>query len=59
MPQPEIESLQQASEDPQIQAAVSACIAREVNAGTPQEQAIAMCQGMARDRTGGRPVVKE
>ena len=55
MPQPEIERLEKGSEKAQIDAAVSACIAREVNAGTPQDQAVAMCHEMVRKKTGGQP----
>ena len=55
MPQLEIERLEKGSGKAQIQAAVSACIANEVNAGTPREQATAMCSEMARKKTGGQP----
>lgn len=54
MPVPEIEALSKASKKGQSQAAISACIAREVRAGTPQDQAIVMCHEMARDK--GAPV---
>lgn len=58
MPQPEIEALSKESKDPQIKAAISACIANEVRAGTPQDQAVAMCHSLAREKTGGRPPEK-
>ena len=53
MPQPEIEKLDKTSSDAQRKAAISACIAREVRAGREQEQAVAMCHQMVRDKTGG------
>lgn len=43
------------SSDAQIKAAISSCIATEVNAGRPQDQAVAMCHEMSRKKTGGRP----
>lgn len=52
MPVIEIERLGRDSSDEQISAAISACIATEVHGGTPQEQAIAACHQMARDKTG-------
>lgn len=54
MPVPEIEALSKASSEAQASAAISSCIATEVRAGTPQEQAIAMCHSMAREK--GAPV---
>ena len=45
------------SKEPQIKAAISDCIATEVNSGRDQDQAIAMCHEMARKKTGG--VVRE
>lgn len=54
MPHPEIEALTKGSSKAQVQASVSACIAVEVRGGTEQEQAIAMCHEMARDK--GAPV---
>ncbi len=59
MPHPEIDKLEKESKKGQTQAAVSACIAREVNAGTPQDQAVAMCSEMARKKTGGSPPAPE
>jgi len=55
MPQPEIAKLSKASGDDQIKAAISSCIATEVKAGRDQQQAIAMCMSMVREKTGGRP----
>ena len=53
MPIQEIERLSKQSSEAQVQAAISACIATEVNAGRDQEQAVAMCHEMARAKTGG------
>lgn len=52
MPVPEIEALDNSSSEAQIKAAISSCIATEVNAGKEQDQAIAMCYQMSRDKTG-------
>jgi len=52
MPHPEIERLTAGSSEPQIQAAVSACVAAEVRAGKEQDQAVAMCMEMVRGKTG-------
>jgi hypothetical protein len=52
MPVTEIEKLDKDSSDAQIKAAISACIAQEVRAGREQDQAVAMCYQMARDKTG-------
>ena len=52
MPIPEIEKLTKDSSDAQTQAAISACIAAEINAGRDQDQAVAMCHEMARGKTG-------
>lgn len=54
MPQPEIEALTKGSKDAQTKAAISSCIASEIRAGTPQEQAVAICHSMAREK--GAPV---
>ncbi len=54
-----VDRLTKDSEDAQIKAAVSDCIASEVNTGTPQDQAVAICMGMAREKTGGRPAAPE
>lgn len=53
MPHPEIERLTSGSDKAQKQAAISACIQREVNAGKDQEQAQAMCYDMADRQMGG------
>jgi len=54
MPVPEIEALNRNSSPAQAQAAISACIATEIRGGTEQDQAVAMCHQMARDK--GAPV---
>lgn len=54
MPIAEIEALSKGSSEAQTKAAVSSCIASEVRAGTPQDQAVAMCHEMARGM--GAPV---
>lgn len=51
MPIPEVQALDKASGDAQVKAALSACIATEVNVGVPQDQAVAMCHQMIRDKT--------
>ena len=53
MPHPEIERLERGSKKAQVNAAVSACIVREVANGRTQEQATAMCLEMSRQKTGG------
>lgn len=40
------------SSDAQIKAAISDCVATEVNNGMPQDQAVAACYSMARKATG-------
>ena len=57
MPILEIQRLSADSDDAQVKAATSACIATEVHNGRPQDQAIAMCHSMVREKTGGRPAV--
>ena len=52
MPQPEIEKLSKASSDDQAKAAISSCIAMEVRRGTPQDQAVAMCTDMVKNKMG-------
>lgn len=52
MPIPAIDKLSKDSSDAQVKAAISDCIATEVRGGTEQEQAVAMCHQMARDKTG-------
>jgi hypothetical protein len=53
MPHPEIEKLEKNSSKEQINAARSACIAREIKNGKEKDQAAAMCYSMVRDKTGG------
>uniref|UniRef100_A0A6M3LQN0 Uncharacterized protein n=1 Tax=viral metagenome TaxID=1070528 RepID=A0A6M3LQN0_9ZZZZ len=53
MPIRELESISAASSPEQVKAAVSSCIATEVKRGTPQEQAVAMCIQMIKEKTGG------
>jgi len=53
MPVPEINALDKNSGKAQRDAAKSACISQEVRAGREQEQAVAMCHQMIRDKTGG------
>jgi len=53
-----VDDLRPDSKQGQIKAAISDCIAAEVRAGTPQDQAVAMCSEMARKKTGGRPPEK-
>ena len=55
MPHPEIDRLENGSERAQAQAALSACVAREVSGGMEQQQAVAMCADMVRKKTGGQP----
>ena len=52
MPIPEIQALTPNSSPEQIKAAISSCIATEVNAGREQQQAIAMCMQMVDEKTG-------
>lgn len=54
-PIPEIKSLDKGSGKSQTQAAISACIQREINNGRERDEAIAMCHEMARGKTGGSP----
>ncbi len=58
MPQPEIEALSKDSGKGQVDAAISACIAAEVRAGTLQDQAIAACHEMARAKGASVPQPK-
>lgn len=56
MPIPEIEALSSTSSPEQVKAAVSSCVATEVNAGRPQDQAVAMCSQMVEEKVrGGKP----
>ena len=50
MPILEMERLTSSSDKAQIDAAVSACISAEINAGREQDQAVAMCQAMAQEK---------
>jgi len=50
-----VDRLEKGSSKEQIDAAISDCIAQEVNSGREQAQAVATCHEMARDKTGGRP----
>lgn len=52
MPIPEVDKLDQASEDAQIKAAISSCIASEINNGVDRDQAIAICYSMVSKKTG-------
>jgi hypothetical protein len=54
MPIPEIEALTSTSDDVQKKAALSSCIATEVNAGRDQKQATAMCYSMIEQKTGSK-----
>jgi hypothetical protein len=47
-----VDKLTSDSSQEQIKAAVSDCIATEVNAGREHSQAIAMCYSMASKKTG-------
>lgn len=58
MPVLSIERLTGDSQDAQVAAALSDCIATEVRGGMPQDQAIAACQSMVREKSGGRPIDK-
>ena len=49
-----VDKLTKASDEAQTKAAISDCIATEVNAGREQDQAIRMCHEMARKK--GAPV---
>jgi hypothetical protein len=52
MPIPEMDALTKVSDDNQVKAAISSCIATEVNGGKPKDQAVAICYSMAREKTG-------
>lgn len=47
-----VDKLSKDSSDAQVKAAISACIATEVKSGRKQDQAVAMCYSMAREKTG-------
>ena len=59
MPIQSIERLTKDSSNAQIKAAISDCIATEVNQGREQDQAIAMCHSMAREKVGEAKVPKK
>ena len=44
----QVDSLQPGSQEGQVKAAISDCIATEMRAGKSQEQAVAMCTQMAK-----------
>lgn len=52
MPIPEIKRLEPGSEEAQIKAALSACIAQEIRAGRDREQASAICHDLVAKQTG-------
>ena len=58
MPHPEMERLEKDSSPEQVQSAVSACIAAEVRGGMEQDQAIAACFSMAREKGATVPEPK-
>ncbi len=47
-----VDELTKDSSDEAVDEAISACIASEVRGGREQNQAVAMCHEMARDKTG-------
>ena len=47
-----VDKLSKGSSDAQVSAAISDCIATEINAGKERDQAIAMCHEMSRNKTG-------
>jgi hypothetical protein len=57
MPIIEMERLSSDSSPEQVQAAISSCIASEVRGGMEQEQAVAACYSMAREK--GAPVSQQ
>lgn len=54
-----VDRLTKESSESAIKAAISDCIATEVRAGRDQQQAVAMCMSMAREKTGGRPAAPQ
>ena len=50
MPVLEIERLDKDSSPEQVRAAISSCIAQEVRSGREQQQAIAICFSMAKEK---------
>ena len=59
MPILEIERLDSTSSDAQKSAALSSCVAAEMQAGREQDQAVAMCHQMIADKTGGAKTPEE
>ena len=51
MPIPEVQKLSPDSSPEQIKAAMSACVASEMQNGKPQDQAVAMCSSMVKAKT--------
>lgn len=47
-----VDGLTKDSSDEAVKAAISECIAAEMDAGAEQEEAVAMCYEMARRKTG-------
>jgi len=58
MPVPEIDRLEKDSSPETVSAAISACIAQEVRGGMEQQQAIAACHNMAREKGANVPEAK-
>ena len=50
-----VDKLTKTSSGEQVKAAISDCIATEVKGGREQDQAVAMCHDMAREKTGKEP----
>lgn len=53
-----VDNLTKDSSSEAVQEAISRCISAEVDAGRDQDQSVAMCHEMAREKTGGRPSKK-
>ncbi len=51
-----VDKLHSGSDEAQVKAAISDCIATEVRRGTPQDQAVAMCSQMAEAKLGRAPM---
>ena len=58
MPVPEMERLEKESTPEATKAAISSCIAMMVREGRDQQQAIAMCHSMAREKGANVPEPK-
>lgn len=52
MPIPEIDGLNKTSAEAQVKAAMSVCIATEIRAGRSQDQAVAICYQMMKEKIG-------